>query len=369
MISLETLLFPDTDIFRDRLYPLLLFCKPMHYLQLIEADEDHIIENENDIFMDRGLCQGHIPAPLGKDKQRFMQLVTDIKTRKDDYAAQLSSLTMAAMSAPKSEKKGESGHDIISSLLKSHYFSPSLRATDTELWQARLVLAIAEILDREEEELYDELQLLDSRELDMLRTLQGGEMSEDENHFAEINRIREHLTKPRAKEVKKRFDAWLRLLREQFFPEMLLWVASSDDAADQVINEYEKRTDTLITPLLKLPLPDKIMVSVPHLIDQLEQFHQSAGDIHDGITNDLARLSKLADFTSGDLGTLLPHGTDWVEQWERLLEDHFPQSSHGRSFLTLYLLPNTSLADLFSLDGAEKTDPSVLHAILGIHRR
>lgn len=369
MISLETLLFPDTDIFRDKLYPLLLFCKPMHYLQPVEVDENNIMENENDIFMDHGLCQGHTPAPLGNDQQRFLQLVTDIKTRKDDYAAQLSALTMAAMSAPKSEKKGESGHDIVSSLLKGHNLSPALHTTDTDLWQARLVLAIAEILDREEEELYDELQLLDTREIDMLRTLQGGDVSQEEEPLAELDRIREHLTKPRAKEVKKRFAAWLRLIRVEPLAEKFLWVASSDDAADQVIHEYEKRSDMVITPLLKLPLPGKIMVSVHHLVDQLENFHHAAADIHNNIKNDLARLSKLADFTSGDLQTLLPHGTDWVEQWERLLEDHFPQSSHGRSFLTLYLLPNTSLADLFSLAGAENTDPSVLHAILGVHRR
>lgn len=369
MISLDTLLFPDTDIFRDRLYPLLLFCKPLHYLQPVEADAEHTIQNENDIFMERGLCQEHTPAPLGKDKQRFLKLVTDIKTRKDDYVTQLSSLTMAAMSAPRPEKEGESGHQIISSLAKGHQFSSSLDAADTDLWQARLVLAIAEILDHEEDELYEELQLLDSRELDMLRALQGNEISQDDDPFAEIARIREYLNKPRDKQVKKRFDAWLRLLRVKPVAEKFLWVASSDAAADQVINAYEKDNDTVITPLLKLPLPDKIMVSVHHLIDQLEKFHQAAGDIHSGIKNDLTRLSKLADFSSGDLQTLLPHGTDWLEQWEQRLEDHFPQRSHGRSFLTLYLLPNTSLANLFCLDGADKTDPSVLHAILGVHRR
>ena len=97
-----SLIFPDTDIFSYKHFPYLLFGAPLRFLELVEHDPNDQ-RNDRDIFIDSGLCQPHAPSPLGEDRSRFLRLISDIKERKDDYAAQLSALTVAAMSSPKAE--------------------------------------------------------------------------------------------------------------------------------------------------------------------------------------------------------------------------------------------------------------------------
>ena len=77
----NTLLFPDTELSKDRLYPLFLFFAPIHFLKPIESPPDSEEKAESDIFMDQQLCQAHTPVPLGKNRERFLHLVNDIKQR------------------------------------------------------------------------------------------------------------------------------------------------------------------------------------------------------------------------------------------------------------------------------------------------
>ena len=84
MNDFKTLLFPDTDLSKDRLYPLFLFFAPIHYLKPIESSPGDEEKSECDIFMDKQLCQAHTPAPLGKNRERFLRLANDIAERQDD---------------------------------------------------------------------------------------------------------------------------------------------------------------------------------------------------------------------------------------------------------------------------------------------
>jgi hypothetical protein len=121
MDTLETLYFPDTVITTDGQSPLFLFFDLVHFLQPVEGDEsEQPTAGLSDTFMDKGFCQVHTPAPLGTDRDRFLHLVHDIEKRKDDYAAQLSSLTIASMSAPQRNNEA-SKSAILSELLgESH---------------------------------------------------------------------------------------------------------------------------------------------------------------------------------------------------------------------------------------------------------
>ena len=196
-------------------------------------------------------------------------LLLDIENRKDDYAAQLSSLTIAAMSQPPSQKSGEKRHEIVSSLLSGSALSSDSDKGEVDLWQARLVLAIAEMLDREEEELQQHLQILDARELDMLRKLQG-ESDDEEDPFNQLEEIRTQMLKARSGEMKKRFRAWLQLMKRKPLPEHSLWLATSQDSADQIFNEYEKKTGTIAIPVFKTAaaIEDQHQYSTPGKTDQ-----------------------------------------------------------------------------------------------------
>ena len=117
MNTLDTLNFPGTVFLSGSQYPLFLLFPQVHILQPVEAEEnDGATAEHPDIFIKNGFCQVHTPCPLGDSRQRFLHLIADIRNRKDDYAAQLSSLTMAAMSAPR-PRGDDTTQGIISSLL------------------------------------------------------------------------------------------------------------------------------------------------------------------------------------------------------------------------------------------------------------
>ena len=168
MNTLDTLYFPGTVLLSGSQYPLFLLFPQVHILQPVEAGEhDGATAEQPDIFIKNGFCQAHTPCPLGDSRERFLHLIDDIRDRKDDYAAQLSSLTMAAMSVPR-QQGDDTTQGIISSLLGTKAAEDEQAKQETielALWQARLVLKIAEILDREEEEIAEQLSLLDDREI------------------------------------------------------------------------------------------------------------------------------------------------------------------------------------------------------------
>jgi hypothetical protein len=365
MISFKTLLFPDTDICKDRLYPLLLFFSPLHFLQPVEPDPANSQKAESDIFMEQGLCQGHTPVPLEKNRERFLHLIKDIQERKDDYGAQLASLTMAAMSTPPSAKRGDSKHEIISSLLSGHSLSISSSTEEIKLCQARLVLAIAEILEKDEDDLQQNLDMLDGQEMEMFLSLQD-DAGDKDDPFAELEQIKARMETRRPQAEKNRFRAWTQLISRYQLPEDLFWLASSQDSADQIINKFEKKTSGIAIPVLSLPFPARINVSTGYLIKQIKDFHQDAEQIRLAIKNDLENLAQVEDYDPGSAEMLLPGTTDWVEKWEIILEDHFPASNHGRSQVTIYILPDSPIPDLLSLQLKKTAVNPLRHGLLGV---
>ena len=176
MNTFDTLYFPDTVLPLYQQFPLALFFNTIHLLQPVEAKED---ENDSSDpgsypFTEKGFCQVHTPSKLGVDRDRFLHLLHDIRNKKDAYVEQLSYLTLASLSAPAS-RGDNSKQAILSSLLQGMEQDTDARDEQERLalWQARLVLKIAEILDQEEEELALQLAAIDDREIDLFRTLQG----------------------------------------------------------------------------------------------------------------------------------------------------------------------------------------------------
>jgi len=366
MNSLNCLIFPDTDIFKEKLYPLFLFSTPLHYLQPVESPADRE-PGETDLFMESGLCQAYTPAPLGKNRERFMHLVNDIKHRKDDYAAQLSALTVAGLSRLKSEKKDESRSQIVSTLLKNHDVrTDKISGREIELWQARLVLAIAEILEREEDELRQDLFFLDDKELALFRELQGEANPDEESMVAELEKIRANLQSPRPGEIKTRFQAWLKLMGSAPFPSVDLWIASSQDGGDEIFNRYEKMDRGVATPILRLALPGRIEVSPTHMINQIEQFHKAAAEVHASIIQDLEELRHKEISIPTPVESLLPGQNDYVEQWDNLVDEHFPALSHSTAFLTFYLLPGCSITGLLGMTRGKGDDDHARNGLVAI---
>jgi len=369
MNPFTTFLFPDTAPLKETHYPLLLCCAPMGLLQTIEPDPARANGNDADIFIKSGLCQAHTPAPMGPDRERFTRLVGDIRLRTDDYAAQLSALTMAAMSAPRTEKNQEARHQIVSSLLRGGDMNKPTTENGLDFWQARLVLAIAEILEEKEEEVRQSLLLLDEREMDMLRQLQGEGEPDGDDPFAEITRIKARLEAPRPREYKIRFKSWQRLMANAPVPPVSVWLASTQDGADQVFTKYEGLGESTALPLVKLPLPAVIPASDQHVVQQVKDFRKAAAAALASLGKDLDDAANRDVHAPATADELLPSGSGYLSAWQALLDDHFPASSHGRIALVFYLLPNQPVARLLGLDQSDSALPATRHGLMGVLQR
>ncbi len=368
MNSFETLFFPETDIFNEKHYPLLLFFTPLHFLQVVEHGPGSVTNSEAELFLKRGLCQAHVPAPLGENREHFLRLIRDISERKEDLVAQLSGLTTDLSPAQAGREPLDFKHRIVSSLLQEYGIKHITTTMDLQLWQARLVLAIAEILDSNEEDLREQLFFFNEDEIATYRSLQDATDPNEEDLFSELENIKTRLEKSRFGGIIKRFDAWLRLLQNQPVPPVKVWLASTRDSADQIFNRYESTGKVHVVPLLKLALPAQIAASGKYMVEQIEEFQRATMLIHQGLVADFARIAGTVPYVHDVHKSLLPYGTDWADQWEGVLDDFFPASSNGRNDITFYLLPDQPITRLLPLPESSGVSlGDVAHGLLAIH--
>ena len=305
--------------------------------------------------METGFCQVHTPSRLGTDRDRFLHLVHDIKNRKDNYVEQLSYLSIASLS--EQPRQGDpSKQTIISSLLQG--MDQADDAHDEQerlaLWQARLVLSIAEILDREEEELARQLAAIDDREIALFRSLQG-EITEsgDENESAEdpfqdLLELRQKLNQPRPGMIKNRLRAWSRLYLSGPLPELPLWTTCRQEAADILFEQYEKECGQAPLPLLQLELPAMFNGDLATEAERVQQFKDATQSHVHALAEALNKViaSEIAD--KGDPALLLPQAEAWRETWNATLESFFPAGEYGRMTLNLSLLAGMPLPTLIN---------------------
>ncbi len=373
MNSYDTIFFPDTDIFNEKCYPLLLLFTPLYFLRLVEpkAGENSTVNDESDLFLQYGLCKAHTPAPLGENLQQFLRLTDDIRRRKEHYVAKLKTMTQVLQTASTDTRTADQHHGIITSLLQEYGITYGNTKSDLELWQARLVLAIAEMLNADEdalhEQLAEQLAFFSEEEMAAFRFLQEVQGTKEENLIDKLDNIEAQLQESRRSDTVNRFEAWLRLLKNQPLPPVKVWVASTRDSAEQIFNRYETISGASAMPVLKLALPAYIDASPKYVVQQIEEFQQATTAIHQGLTADFERIVRTVPYRPDAHESLLPYGTDWADQWEGMLDGYFPAARTGRMAVTFYLLPEQPLAQILSLPEPAGTTPDhAAHGLLGV---
>ncbi|WP_028585633.1 hypothetical protein [Desulfogranum mediterraneum] len=161
-------IFPQTLVQEPLLFSLAALCPSLVYLQGVEDDPacSFAPGSLSQELSKRQQLRFHAPAPLGKERDRFLALVSDLEQRRDDYLHQLSALSLSHLA---DRREGESRSSLISELS-----APGSRQSELEqlLWQARLVLKLGELFDREQQEIAARLQRLAAQQdhlLDELR--------------------------------------------------------------------------------------------------------------------------------------------------------------------------------------------------------
>lgn len=317
-------------------FPVFLLLEKAHLLRPVESADT--AGNAADIFITSGLCQEYTPYPLGDSRDRFLRLIKDIRERKDDYAAQLSALTIASLSAKKSSLD-DTSRGIVSSLLGGHGLSTSPdEQQDDQLWQARLVLKIAEILDQEEEEVSVQMAILDDQEQELFKELQGEMDDDEESLLDELRQIKEKLSRPTAATVKNRLNAWSRLYPAGPEPKSSLWLTHLEEAADILLEKYENAAKKPARVISSLELPANISWSRQEALALISNFRQRFADLRNEIAE---ALSTPAADTPESLG----------QRWSQALDSSFPKEQYGRTTLVIYHLESISCGELLGKKG------------------
>ncbi len=354
MNSLNTLYFPATAIHSPRLYPIFLLFQNVHLLSPVEDGKEC-----PDSFIKSGFCQVHTPCPLGQERNRFLRLVADIKSGTDDYTARLSALTLAAMTGPTQAEESE--RSIIRSLQGTEELPPQARKREEleKLWQARLVLAIGELLDQEEEDISLNLAELEDEEKVLFKELQGDDdKEEEENPFAELTRLEGSLRINSVGNIKKRFKAWKTLFLAGEMEECGIFLANDMDCGDILLEMYHQKTGQQAPILASLQLPALVGWNNDQASTAVRQFATKNSPFLTAIGERFAALISQ---------TAIPEQQfELAAAWEQLLSADFPAAQFGRMPINFYLLRGLPCSTLIGkTSDAQNPGKSGLLAVIG----
>ncbi len=347
MNSLTTLFFPGTAIHSLRLYPLFLLFQNIHLLSPVENPEVEGSEGPTDSFIKSGFCQVHTPCPLGRDRNRFLRLVADIKNGKDEYAAQLSSLTLAAMTASPSQSE-DTERSIVRSLSGTEELPAEARAREEleKLWQARLILAIGEQLDQEEEDIALNLAVLENEEKVLFKELQGEDDQEDEdNPFAELTRLEGSLRINSAGNVKKRYAAWRTLFLAGNFAECNTFLTRGKESGDILLEIYQQQTGQEAPLLVSLELPAFVGWNNDEANTTVLEFTAKNSSLLTTLQEKFTELLDLPVTPEQKVEASAPL-LSLASTWKQQLEVDFPEKRFGRIPVSFYLFPGFPCATL-----------------------
>jgi hypothetical protein len=353
MKSTRICVFPDTLPQDDIFFPLVQVFDQVVYLRPVENDRPD--EEKASPLLREAMTENLIdfccPAPLEDDRERFLRLVNDLQNRPDDYAGQLANLSLAGLGR---RGEQESKTTIINTLLKQNGIKEkNQEQRETVLWQARLVLALGEIFDRDQAAIQKNLAQLAAKQQGLLDELR----EDDQQPFSFTKKIMASNTQTE-KQLRLRLKAWSRLFAlGNKGMEASILVTSNPDAFDLLVEQYECDQRTTLKEFLTIPLPFKSNISS---IDRPALF-RAAADLHprfDALFND---PDNVGDQNKSQL----------LNEWTTLLKTHFPTTDFGRCHLSLYILPKISpqkfFLETFGRDEDEvQLEPTVTTSLQGM---
>lgn len=348
MTTLRAIHFPETILSpQDVMAQLLLFDTISYITPTATEDEPN------------PLCPTYDPAPLGEDAVRFGQLLGELKGNETAfYQGQMSRLALEYLET----RDDNTVREIIGSIHGQQKTStPAEQNKDAEkLWKARLLLKLAEIKQREEQEIQQSLQRIKDAQQNMLGDLKGEDEFQD--LFHSLANILPNQTPVRVESLIKSWGKLFGEGTEDFF----ILHCFSPEAAAPYLEVSESITGKRPVRLVRLPLPD-CSVDPEEFLTKKEQWLQ-AGD--PWLTELKTALHQVAErgLDAVPLATFTKLAGQWTSQVDRAEFWPSPAATKecGPPALELYLLGDTILpltATLCNLKN--KTDHSPMkHGLL-----
>ncbi|PIE72178.1 MAG: hypothetical protein CSA20_09105 [Deltaproteobacteria bacterium] len=340
---MQSLFFPATGFHSARQYPIFLLFPQIHLLRPSEISQVKGGENPTDILIRAGLCQAEIPCPLHEKLSVFQRLIEDIQERGDDYAAQLGTLILSGLSAEDTSAEPATHRTIIHQLLRADREKEKIteQKREARLWQARLILCLAEFLDREQEEIESGIASVAKESQDLFATLRG-ELDDItiEQTLAE-NSQEAGATIRHAGNIQLRLTAWRRLYEQSSQKTDRCLLTTSKDAADILVENYSKTAKTKGTEPYRIKgftLPRDIGKDVEQAITRIQDFSEKNAQIQQEFQKQLLHLQREPDLH----GALSGLRDDWNQQ----IEQTFPRRQHGRTAVTIFVFPEYPISSL-----------------------
>ncbi len=316
------------------LFPLVQVFEPVVYLRPVENDTPPAADLSPlcQEMVDQDLVRFDCPAPLLDNRDRFVRLVHDLQHRRDDYAGQLSHLSLAGLG---NSGKTETKSSIISTLLKQ----TGIQEEEDEqrvmlLWQARLLLKLGEIFDQEQKELQENLERISVKEKGLLDELR----KDTEQPFSLSKTITANSDKTDS-QSRLRLKAWSRLFALGSHPiASSVFITTNRDALDLLSEYYESVHDEQPQKILNLLLPGGRESDT--FSEQRTAFRNAASDLIAAIHRMLENPESINEEDRSSL-----NGLDC--NWATLLEQHYPAAENSRCTLSLYSLPSVNPGRLF----------------------
>jgi hypothetical protein len=350
MNNLDTLFFPDTVVSSATATRLLLFfTKIYHYLPVDRPPAAGQPER----------CHGYEPVPLGAERERFSRTIRDIQNNLYDYGERLRQLSSASLTAGQPVDGDEASMSSLAAALTEER-QPKMPATSEteELWQARIVLRLAEDLDSNEATFVSGFKEFARREQNMLAGLKG----EDELSLGTAMQGPGNIQLRSPSTVLQRCKAWTKLFQadpryrgQEVRPVLSI---GSQECVNILLEAHGKITGKEPFVLFSLPLPGSYQQSDDVINRQLSFFMAE-------VENTIVHCRKIiAEPEYGQPAfpdeTEIKNLTTLTAAWQTACDRFFPLADFGRSLLTLYSLGGVSPHDLLrgAFLGAGNRQPS-----------
>jgi hypothetical protein len=352
----SALIYPETVPFLNFLAKLLIFFDSLSYY---EPTESARTDNEESLFL-ANLCFPYVPAPLTADELfRFNRLLREMNTSRHDELSRLFSAAAAPLATGLARDPDETSSARVYSSLQQDAETKATIRYNERLWQARLVLKLAEILDKREAEVREGLTRVSFVEQKLYAALEG-DNEPGSTELADIkglDKLKHQLTEdipstgPSSLLITLRLKAWAELyladISEQ--PPMILVTANQDYGA-VILDGYENIRRRAPEKLFTLPLPvfhftNKEDEEAKYLTDR-KTFRKTTHETIEFLSNYLHETAGSSDSSKSgrEKPALLIEN---LSRWEENLKHCFPASGNLYRQLDFYCFPGSSHTELF----------------------
>ena len=364
--EISALIFPETDPSLPGMAKLLLFFDALSYYRPTEAGES---SGKGGNFLP-GLVMGYAPAPLGDDLARFSRLLREMETSGPDEFSRLFSTAKTTGAAGQVRDQDEvSAGTVYTALHKDAGEKAAIRHKE-RLWQARLILKLAEMLNSREAEVRQGLAQVSRVEQKLFATL-AGPGQDDADIPAVLDALHTHFqpkaditpaaaTSPGTSGlfIPQRVKAWSELyLADSSDPLPLILAAANPESGGLLLDGYENTWRRKPKKLFTLAIPALHPAAAEETLDA---YLSSRASFRRAVRDNLEYLAGFLRKTAA--GGATPENRvenplllENITAWEEKMNDHFPGPGKNMQELEFYSFPGVSntklLQRLFHLQG------------------